>query len=394
MKKILFLGGSSSQIFAYEEAKKMGYITICADYLSSSPGHAIADKSFLISTTDKNKILNLSKKLKVDTIIPYASDPAAVTSSYVLEKLKLKSNPYYSVKILTNKIKFRTFLKKNRFNTPNFIKYKNYKQLKFFFLKNQKKIVVKPVDSSGSKGVSLVRNEKDLKKAVLMALKFSKSKSVIAEEYISNQGPQIAGDAYILNSKLAYIFLANEHFKKEGNTLVPIGESFPYIYSKKWKEKIRCEIQKLIKLIGMKFGPINLDIKIHNNKIYLMEIGPRNGGNLIPQVINHCYGINTVEMTIKSYLNEKIELKKPQKKKNYATYIINTKKNGILKKINFKKSIKDNLICQYIWKNKGDDVKKYNNSGDSIGACIFKFKSNNEMIDKMSKIEKFVNVKC
>ena len=46
----------------------MGYITICADYLSSSPGHAIADKSFLISTTDKNKILNLSKKLKVDTI--------------------------------------------------------------------------------------------------------------------------------------------------------------------------------------------------------------------------------------------------------------------------------------------------------------------------------------
>ena len=77
--------------------------------------------------------------------------------------------------------------------------------MKFFFLKNQKKIVVKPVDSSGSKGVSLVRNEKDLK-AVLMALKFSKSKSVIAEEYISNQGPQIAGDAYILNSKLAYIF--------------------------------------------------------------------------------------------------------------------------------------------------------------------------------------------
>ena len=65
----------------------------------------------------------------------------------------------------------------------------------------------------------------------------------------------------------------------------------------------------------MKFGPINLDIKIHNNKIYLMEIGPRNGGNLIPQAINHCYGINTVEMTIKSYLNEKIELKKPQKKK-------------------------------------------------------------------------------
>ena len=109
--KIIFLGGSNFQSFAYLKAKKMGHETICIDYLKNSPGHKLANYSFVENSTDKNKVLNIAKKLNVSAIIPYASDPSAFTANLVSKKLKLKHNNLKSIKILTNKYLFRKFQK-------------------------------------------------------------------------------------------------------------------------------------------------------------------------------------------------------------------------------------------------------------------------------------------
>ena len=103
MKKILLLGGSRQQVVAIETAKKLGYYTILCDYLSDNPGQNYADKFYLESTTDKEAILKIAEKEKIDGIVAYASDPAAPTAAYVAEKLGLPTNPYESVNILCNK---------------------------------------------------------------------------------------------------------------------------------------------------------------------------------------------------------------------------------------------------------------------------------------------------
>ena len=118
VKKILLLGGSAQQVVAIDTAKKMGYYTILCDYLRDNPGQYHADKFYLVSTTNKEEVLNVAKQENVDGILAYASDPAAPTAAYVAEKMDLPTNPYRSVYILCNKDRFRTFLKKNGFNTP------------------------------------------------------------------------------------------------------------------------------------------------------------------------------------------------------------------------------------------------------------------------------------
>ena len=110
MKKILLLGGSAQQVIAIETAKKLGYYTIVCDFLEDNPGQFVADKFYLVSTTDKDKILDVAKKENIDGILAYASDPAAPTAAFVAEKLRLPGNPYNSVDILCNKDKFRKFL--------------------------------------------------------------------------------------------------------------------------------------------------------------------------------------------------------------------------------------------------------------------------------------------
>ena len=117
-RKILLLGGSAQQIVAIETAKRLGYYTVLCDYLPDNPGQHHVDKFYLVSTIDKEAVLQVAKDEAVDGVLAYASDPAAPTAAYVAEQLGLPGNPYESVEILCNKDRFRAFLAENGFCTP------------------------------------------------------------------------------------------------------------------------------------------------------------------------------------------------------------------------------------------------------------------------------------
>ena len=163
MKKILLLGGSAQQVIAIKKAKELGYKTILCDYLEDNPGKLVADVFYQESTTNKEKILEIAKEEKINGIVAYASDPAAPTAAYVAEKLNLPGNPYKSVDILCNKDKFRKFLKENNFCTPKAKGYNDLKQLMKDLEKFKLPLMIKPVDSSGSKGVSKINSKENIK---------------------------------------------------------------------------------------------------------------------------------------------------------------------------------------------------------------------------------------
>ena len=117
-KKLLILGGSDIQVTAINKAKEMGHFVITCDYLPDNPGHKFSDEYHNVSTTDKEGVLDLAKRLEIDGILAYASDPAAVPAAFVAEKLKLPTNPYKAVEILSRKDLFRDFLRENAFHTP------------------------------------------------------------------------------------------------------------------------------------------------------------------------------------------------------------------------------------------------------------------------------------
>ena len=104
MKKILLLGGSAQQIVAIKTAQKLGYYTVLCDYLPDNPGQYEADKFYLVSTTDKDAVLEVARNEQVDGVLAYASDPAAPTAAYIAEKLGLSGAPYHSVETLCNSL--------------------------------------------------------------------------------------------------------------------------------------------------------------------------------------------------------------------------------------------------------------------------------------------------
>lgn len=395
-KKVLLLGGSHFQVPSVKKAKELGYYTITCDYLPDNPGHKYADEYHNVSTTDKEAVLKLAKDLKIDGIVCYASDPAAPTAAYVAEKMGLPGQPYKSVEILSNKDLFRKFLTENNFNVPRARGYCSVDEAIKDFSNFKLPVMVKPVDSSGSKGVTKISDIKNLESAIKYALNFSRNKRFIIEEYVEKFGYQIAGDGFSVDGKLVFRCFANEHFNlKAGNPFVPIGESWPYNMPMHIHDKIHNETQRLLDLLGMKTGAYNFDVRIDKDEnVILMELGPRNGGNLIAQVIEYATGVDTVKYTIESAMGKDCsDLKMVEPNGFWSCFMVHSKKAGILKSVEFSDEFKKNNIVEFeMMYSKGDKVDSFNGSNGTLGTMILKYSSMDEMLTKMDNMDDFVKV--
>ena len=86
-RTLLLLGGSGQQVVAIEAAKRCGYRTVVCDYLPDNPGQHHADAFYLVSTTDRDAVLEVARAEGVMGVVAYSSDPAAPTAAYVAESL-------------------------------------------------------------------------------------------------------------------------------------------------------------------------------------------------------------------------------------------------------------------------------------------------------------------
>ncbi len=394
MKRIMLLGGNYFQMTATKAAKELGCYVISVDYLPDNPAHKFADEYHNVSTTDKEAVLELAQKLKIDGIVSYASDVSAPTAAYVAEKLGLPTNPYQSVLLLTRKDLMRSFLEKNRFLFPKGKSFTDEKEAYLFFKEIRKPAMIKPVDSSGSKGVSRIVDETEFEAAYQEAKEYSHSGIVIVEEFIQRKGYQIAGDGFLVDGELVFTGLMNEHFDRLVNPLVPIGESYPSILDEHLKDKARKEIGRLMKLLNMKMGAINLDFIIdEDEKLYLLEIGPRNGGNLITDAIKLATDVDLARYTIMAALGEDCsQLKECRTKQYISSYVIHSSKNGYFQKLNISPELeKDVLLCD-LFVEQGQKVHRFDNGGFGIGAMLMKHASSDVMRYRMDHMEEYLQV--
>lgn len=394
MKRILFLGGAPTQIPPLRYAKEQGHYVITCDYLPENPGHKIADEYHNVSTTDKEAVLELAKKLKIDGIVAYASDPAAPTAAYVAEKMGLPGNPFESVEILARKDLFRDFLKKHNFNVPRSEAFYDLDKAKIWLAEIGVPAFIKPVDSSGSKGVTHLQDANQLETAFNYALRFSREKKVVVEEKIVKTGYQVAGDGFIVDGELVFRCWADEHFDKLCNGLVPIGQTFPTSHRDELLAIAHTESQRLLSLLGMKTGALNFDyVFSEENKFYFLELGPRNGGCQIPEVIRYATNVDLIKYTVDAAIGLPCSMLKMSPTNGYwSSYMVHAVEDGIFKELWISDRAKSYIVEQDIQVKPGDKVNKFSGSHDTLGTMILEYPSKEIMLDMIDNMEHDIRV--
>ena len=391
-KKILLLGGSAQQVIAIKTAKKLGYYTILCDYLPDNPGQYVADKYYNASTTDVEAVYKIAKDEQVDGILAYASDPAALPGAIVAERLGLPTNPAKSVEVLGLKYPWRQFLHKNDFACPKFYSFHPNTPLHEIIEATKTftfPVIVKPTDSSGSKGVTKLENWEGLENAIAWADFYSRNKVLLVEEYIQRGFPSvIGGDIFVWDGKVV-LYGEMECLRDTlKSPLIPIGEKKPLCASEKQKSNIYNELQRIVTALDIRFGELNIEIILDkNDNVHFLELGPRAGGNMIPIQLGDAYGIDLVKANVQAAMGEKPEfLEQPVKSLPgcYMHYVLHSYEAGIFKGVEIDKSIAKNVYRQVIYKQEGDPVEVFDGAGKALGIIFLHF-------DTVDQMENFCN---
>lgn len=395
MKKLLILGAMQMHIPIIKRAKENGIYVITCDYIPENEGHKYADEAYYDSTTDFDAVLKLAKKCNVDGIMTFNSDPAALTAAYVADQLNLPSSGYEAVKIMSEKDLFRKFLFENGFNTPKFGQYTQVDDLLKDISQYQFPIVLKPVDSSGSKGVVILNSREEVAQSFNNALTFSRCKRIIVEEYIDNLGAQMHGDAFVKDGKVEFIYLGDHHFNSDINNLVPISTTFPSQHTEVDLKRVEEEVSRFITKVGYKQGGINIEARIcaSNNKVYLIEVGSRNGGNFTPIVIQHASGFNFMDACLDSALDMPYKKQETGVKGNFAYLIIHSEKDGKLQSVEINEMLKPMILEQYLYLSEGDQVCSFKGANAAVGVLICQFPTKETMTNIADNMQDYITVK-
>ena len=399
-KKLMLLGGIRYLLPAIEAAHKHGIYVITVDYLPNNIAHKYSDEYHNVSILekDKEKVLALAKELQLDGILSYAVDPGVVAAAYVAEQMGLPFTcSYEAACILQDKSRFRQFLTDNGFNAPHAKGYveaeEAIKDVDYF----NWPVIVKPVDSAGSKGVSRVDDPKDLPKAISHALEESHNGHFIIEDFLELDGYQSSADCFSVDGKLVYADYSDQLFDKDAaNPYTPALEIWPSTMKQGHQDYLTCELQRLLTLLHCGTGLYNVESRLcKNGKPYIMEVSPRAGGNRIAELQRIGTGIDLIEAEVLKAVGEPLpyNISMPKYDGCYVNDIAHSLKAGTYQGISYDDTfMQDHVISEAIYPSVGDHVEPFHGANNAVGSIFLKFASREECDEKKAKLSEYIKI--
>lgn len=274
--KLAIIGASYLQLPLVLKAKQLRIETHCFAWEEGAVCKEFSDFFYPISVTDKEKILEVCKRVEINGITTIATDLPGPTIAYIVSKLGLVGNTFETALNTTNKALMRNILKDAKVKIPGYQSISNPKE----FLNNLNyPLILKPVDCSGSRGVNKINSFSDFENAFELAIKYSVVKKVIVEEFI--EGKEVSVEGLSMNSKHSFLAITDKvttgspHF-------VELSHHQPSQLSQSIQSEILNTTKATLEALNITNGASHAELKIDkNNNIYVIEVGARMGGDFI-----------------------------------------------------------------------------------------------------------------
>ena len=377
-KTLLLLGGSAAQVAAIEAAGRAGYRTVLCDYLPDNPGRLVADSFHQVSTTDPVAVLEVARAEDVDGVVAYSSDPAAPTAAYVADAMGLPGVPYEVARAFCEKHLFRAFLDEHGFNVPASISCRTGDLPDISRLSLP--VIVKPTDSSGSKGVTVVESVDGLAEALGSASEFSRNGILEIEEFIVRDHPHvIEAEIFVKDGEVVSWGLMNSIRDEGANPLLPAGYTMPLDQPENRVCLVKEEVSRLVGATGVRDGAFNIEMVIDaSNRLFFLDAGPRNGGNMLPEFISMASGTDIVDATVRAAMGDLsgVDLSFDGGSCGYwGLGVVHSSEAGEYVGIDYSAAAREYIVREEIQVDPGDEVRPFERCNDLLGLSFFKFPS-------------------
>ncbi len=305
-KKVMILGAAEGQLPFLNICKKRGYEVIVVSVKGNYPCFEYADKCYYYDTRDKENILKAAIAENIDAITTDQTDVSVPTVAYVAEKMGLRGIGYETSLKFTNKYLMRKAAFEAGVDVPKFDKAESLEQAVSVAEKIGYPLMIKPADSSGSRGVLKVNSEKELRDNYEETAKYSKAPYILLEQFIV--GKEYLVDGFAMEGKYTNLDLGEKEYFDVPNIFV--SKMCMFSSAKMIEDRVGLKVleanKKLVEGIGLKFGITHAEYLYSpsDDKVYLVEVAARGGGvYLSSDITPRASGFNTNEALI-DYLVE------------------------------------------------------------------------------------------
>lgn len=395
MKTIMIIGAGNAQVPLIEAAKKENYHTIVCDLNPEAPGVSIADEYFRVSTKDRDSLLNVAEKNHIDGIVAN-SEYAMCDAAYIAENLNLIGNPEQGISILSSKSRFREMQKEIGLFTPRFMVIESAEQLNLKDIAFP--VIIKPDESSGSRGVNLITDPDDMENMLNTARKFSRNGKMIIEEYIPMPFRSvIEGEIYINNGEILWDGLF-QTIRSESVPRRPMTYIFPLTETKERTDIAKKALIKVFCAAGIVHGEFNVELYITDEGVpFIIEINPRQGGYDLPQYVKEHCGIDGYRFLVTTSVGDDEYWKSLKEFERENRHIIHHMlfpgRSGKFMGISISDAIEDRVYRVHMDVEDGEVLDETFDASSSIGYVDLELDSCEDQKAVSSKIEELIKVK-
>lgn len=299
-KKLLVLGANPETVSLIKKANSMGYYTIVTDYDPNAYAKRFASKSYNIDAADVDEIVKMAKEEKVDGVLVGVAEallPAYCEVCKRLEKPCFATREQFSVMVRKDYFKAKC----REYGVPTIDEY-NADELD----KVEYPVIVKPIDSCSSKGITVCHNRDELDKAIEYALSFSKNGKYLIERYMT--GDEVISYYVIQDGNPVFVGMCDRYTYKASDALVQLPTSyiFPSRHIDAYMKSTDPVVKKMIQGLGLKNGSIFFQAFEDNGIVRIYEPGYRLNGAQEHLIVSEISGIDAKEMYINLALTGKV----------------------------------------------------------------------------------------
>ncbi len=387
-KKMLIAGGGYADIPLILAAKEFGFHVITSGNRPEELGHLYSDEYQPADFSDRDAILSLAGRLKIDAICACCNDFSALSCAYTAERLGLPGHdPYETSKLIHHKDLYRDFAAAHGIPTPNARGIRDVQEGLCYLGLLKFPVIIKPVDLTGGKGVSTVDSIGQAMPALEKAFRASRMKRVVVEEFVA--GSRHGFSTFLRDGRVVFFFADNEHYFL--NPYLVSAASAPGNVSETVKQKLCREAEKIASLLSLGTGIFHIQYILRGEDPVIIEICRRAPGDLYIKLVEHATGVAYSSWIVKAFAGLDCGgLSQVEPTGFFTRHCVMSARSGEVKNVIFDPSIEKNIIDRLMWWKVGDPVVDVMTS--KFGIVFLKFDSQEEMLDKTERMQELIRV--
>lgn len=391
-KTLMVLGAGHGQLPAIQTAKAKGYRVIATSCYTSDIGMSVADIPLCIDTTDIERSLAAARAYAIDGVMTMATDVAVPSLGKIVAELGLVGPSYHSAMLCTNKLLMKQRLLARGVPTANARFVKTLEAAHAAMRELQLPVMLKAVNSSGSRGITKIEHIGQLEDAFEYARTASHTDTFLVEEFM--EGLEFGAQGLVYQGKLQFVFPHNDTVTPPPY-MTPIGHSYPMEVSKDVEQQIRNLAVQSVEALEIDNSMLNFDMIMTASGPKIIEVGARMGGTCLPELTSIYSGIDIVDVALEMALGNEPNIQAKETQQPCGAVLIRSAQTGILKDTYVPPDVwSDPRLVAIRWdKQPGEPVKVFKTGPDRIGEIVATADSWNEAEAWCCEIERQVVIK-